>query len=130
MMTVPLLIVYIRWHFGTAFQEMYEFWKNLSWFGYHFFSIPLLVKTLFRPIYRINESTAPGTGLNLELFFENLTFNVMARVVGFILRLFLIFCGGVYQLIIVIIGPILFLIWLFLPVLLLLLLILGTQMIL
>ncbi len=129
MATIQLLPMYIHWHFGTALRELFEFWKNLSWFGYHFFSLPLLVKTLFRPIYRINEATVPGAGFEFELFFENIAFNMMARVVGFVLRIFLIFLGAVYQIVILLIGPLLFLIWLSLPVLSLILLIVGIGMI-
>lgn len=98
------------------------------WFGYHFFSIPLLLKTLVRPIYRIHESAPPGTGLNVELFFENIAVNIIARIVGFSLRVFLILCGGVYQLIILIIGPILFVIWFSFPALPLIFIAAGLQM--
>ena len=122
------LVAYIRWHFGDAFRELYEFWRNLMWFGYHFFSIPLLLKTLVRPLYRIHETARPGTGLNVELFFENLTVNVIARIVGFFLRLFLIAVGLLYQLAMLIIGPILFLIWFLLPVLPIILIVIGVRM--
>lgn len=114
---MTLVLTYIRWHFGMGLQEIYEFWKNLSWFGYHFFSISLLCHTLFRPLYRIHESTPPGAGLNLELFFENITINLMARMIGFLLRAFLIICGLCYQIIILILGALCFLLWLFLPIL-------------
>jgi len=128
MTAIQLISTYTTWHFGIALWELYEFWKNLIWFGYHFFSIPLLLKTLVRPIYRIHESAPAGTGLNVELFFENVAINIIARIVGFFLRIFLILCGALYQFIILIIGPILFLTWLLLPVLPLVLLIIGIQM--
>ena len=121
------LVAYLRWHFGTAFLELYEFWRNLMWFGYHFFSIPLLLKTLVRPLYRIHESAPPGTGLNVELFFENLAVNVIARIVGFFLRLFLIAVGLLYQLAMLIIGPALFIIWFFLPALPAVFIFMGVQ---
>ena len=122
------LTAYLLWHFGNAFRELYEFWRNLIWFGYHFFSIPLLLKTLVRPIYRIHETARPGTGLNVELFFENLTVNVIARVVGFFLRLFLIGIGLLYEFAICIIGPALFVIWFFLPALPAVFIFMGVQM--
>ncbi|MEK9195685.1 MAG: hypothetical protein AAB975_04860, partial [Patescibacteria group bacterium] len=128
MTAIRLISAYTTWHFGIAFRELYEFWKNLIWFGYHFFSLPLLFKTLIRPIYRIHESAPAGTGLNVELFFENITVNIIARIVGFFLRIFLILCGMIYQAIILIIGPILFLIWSLFPVLPLILCIMGLKM--
>lgn len=129
MATIRLISAYAQWHFGIAFQELYELWKNLIWFGYHFFSLPLLFKTLIRPIYRIHESVPPGSGLNIELFFENITVNMIARIVGFFLRMFLILCGILYQSIMLIIGPILFLIWLLIPVLSPILFVIGLRMV-
>lgn len=115
MIPMRIIVAYIRWHFGQAVREVFEWYKNMSWFGYHFFSIPLLFKTLIRPIYRIHESARPGTGLNIELFFENLAVNVIARVVGFFLRVFLIICGGIYQLIFLLLVPIFLFVWLVMP---------------
>lgn len=128
MTTIRLISAYTQWHFGIALQELYELWKNLLWFGYHFFSLPLLFKTLIRPLYRIHESAPPGSGLNVELFFENITVNMIARIVGFFLRISLILCGILYQIIICILGPILFLLWFLFPVLLLILWIMGIKM--
>ena len=127
MTLIKIISIYTQWHFGAAFQELYELWKNLIWFGYHFFSLPLLVHTLTRPIYRIHESAPKGSGLNIELFFENITVNMIARIVGFFLRMFLILCGILYQLMIVAIGPILFFIWALLPFLLLIVCITGLR---
>lgn len=128
MTTIRLISTYAQWHFGIAFQELYELWKNLIWFGYHFFSLPLLLKTLIRPIYRIHESAPPGGGLNIELFFENITVNMIARVVGFFLRTFLILCGMLYQIVILIMGPIVFLIWFLFPALPFILYTIALQM--
>ena len=100
------------------------------WFGYHFFSIPLLLKTLFRPIYRIHESAPPTAGLNIELFFENLTVNLIARVVGFFLRVFLLTVGALYELALLIAGPVFFIIWFLLPALAPALIFIGVQMVL
>ncbi len=98
------------------------------WSGYHFFSIPLLLKTLIRPIFRIHESAPPGTGLNIELFFQNLTVNLIARIVGFFLRMFLLVIGALYELLILLIGPIFFIIWFLLPALPILFIFIGVQM--
>ena len=99
------------------------------WFGYHFFSVPLLLKTLIRPIYRIHESAPPGTGINLELFFENVAINIFSRIIGFFLRVFLILVGALYQIIMIIIGLIFFILWFFLPIIPFVLFFAGLQMI-
>lgn len=128
MTSIRIITAYIGWHFGKGFRELFDMWKNLSWFGYHFFSIPLLLRTLIRPIYRIHESAPTGTGINVELFFENLTINLIARIVGFFLRIFLILFGGVYQICILLLAPILLLGWLIIPILPFALIIIGIQM--
>ena len=130
MNTAKLIIQYLHWHFGKAFDELHVFWKNILWFFYHFFSLPLLVKTLFRPVFRIHESSAPGTGLNLELIFQNITVNMVARIVGFFMRIAVIICGGIVEFIILIFGPILFLAWFLMPALPLILILTGISWIL
>ena len=129
MATIQLISIYTKWHFGIAQKELYELWKNLMWFGYHFFSIPLLLKTLVRPIYRIHESAPQGSGLNVELFFENITVNMIARIVGFFLRISLILCGAFYQIIVFIIGLILLSLWFILPALVPILSLIGLRII-
>ena len=128
--SMPPIVIYLRWHFGTGLRELYEFWENLAWFGYHFFSIPLLAKTLIRPIYRIHETAPPTAGLNIELFFENLTVNLIARIVGFFLRVFLIAVGILYEFAILIIGPAFLAVWLLLPVLAVVFMFMGMRMVL
>ncbi len=123
-----LFFSYMRWHFGPGFQELYQFWTNMAWFGYHFFSIPLLTHTLFRPLYRIHEVAPPGSGINIELFFENITVNFFARIIGFFLRVFLIACGGLYEFILLLLAPILFLLWGVLPFLPAIFAIIGIQL--
>lgn len=125
-----LIIYYIRWHYGKAFDELHIFWKNLLWFFYHFFSMPLLLKTMFRPIFRIHASSAPGTGLDLERIFENLAVNVIARIVGFFLRIGVIVVGGLIELVVLLTGPLIFLAWFILPVLPPLFILIGLNMIL
>jgi len=104
MLTIRFIFSYLTWHFGKGFHEVFQLWKNLSWFGYHFFSIHLLLRTLIRPLYRIHQSAPSGSGINVELFFENLTVNFIARIVGLFLRLCLILCGIIYQICLVFFG--------------------------
>ncbi len=129
MITIRLIISYITWHFGKGFQELFGLSKNLSWFGYHFFSIPLLFHTLIRPLFRIHESAPAGSGLNVQLFFENITINLIARIIGFFLRVCLILLGGVYQICILFLAPILLLGWLIMPIIPFVLIIIGIQMV-
>ena len=128
MLTIRFIFSYLTWHFGKGFHEVFQLWKNLSWFGYHFFSIHLLLRTLIRPLYRIHQSAPSGSGINVELFFENLTVNFIARIVGLFLRLCLILCGIIYQICLVFLAPILLLGWLVMPIIPFALIIIGIQM--
>ncbi len=81
---------YVQWHYGRAFRDILTVGRNLMWFITHFFSIPLLLKTLFQPWKRIHETY---THRGLEDFFATLVVNLMTRVVGALVRLSIIFVG-------------------------------------
>ena len=128
-MRKPFLIEYTMWHFGQGTGEIVTLWKNLLWFGYHFFSIPLMLKTLFRPIYRMH-AASEGGGLNIGNIFENIVANTIARLVGLFLRVIMIMLGSFVELVFVVLGPFLLVSWLILPVIPVLLLISGVNLIL
>lgn len=116
MSSILLFNEYLRWHYEESLRQFWEIWKDFLWFGYHFFSIPLLVRTLFSPIYRIKE-TYDWRHLRLELIFQSMAVNVVARVIGFLLRIIVIALGIIFELVVLFMGPALFLIWATLPAL-------------
>ena len=116
MNTLAFVQEYMRWHYDEGVKEVWEFWKNLLRFGYHFFSILLLLKTLFTPLYRIHDKYE-WRMMSLEPILESLALNGMSRVLGFIMRMVLIVVGLVFEAIVLIIGPILFIVWITLPAL-------------
>lgn len=124
------LIRYIRWHFGVAVKEIYERAKNLSWFFYHFFSIPLLAHTLVRPIYRDTISMRPGTGFRIDLFFQKIVTNTLSRLLGLLLRVIVIGVGLLCQVLVFCVGIIVILGWVLLPAVIPMLLVVSLQMIL
>ena len=107
---------YIQWHYETAVREFWEIWKNFLWFGYDFFSIPLLVRTLFSPIYRIHEKY-DIRHLQIELILQSLAVNAVARVIGLIMRLVVLLAGVTFELFLILLGPVLFVVWIVLPML-------------
>lgn len=106
---------------------MTEILKNFLWFGYNFFSIRVLLKTLFSPIYRIRE---PYKGLELEELAESFVLNSITRFIGFFIRSFLILGGLIFEAIVAAVFVPVLLIWLFLPAVLLEAFILGVSLIL
>ena len=111
-----LLIEYIRWHYDDAIGQFWHIWKDFLWFGYNFFSIPLLARTLFAPIYRIHEGY-DMRGLQIELILQSFVVNVVARVAGFFMRITVIIVGLIFECILLLLAPILFIVWVMLPVL-------------
>jgi len=116
MNTAIFIKEYIKWHIYEAPRELMMAWKNLLWFVYNYFSIPLLTKTLFRPVYRIHEGYR-GHGLDLEYIFQSLVVNGISRIAGFVMRVFMISVGILAELFVLLLGPLGFMLWLLLPLL-------------
>jgi len=119
-----LIYEYLQWHYGQSLAEFWRVWKNFLNFGYQFFSVPLLLQTLFSPLYRIREKYKGG--LDFENIMESLVVNAVTRVVGLILRTFMLLAAFLFELTLVVSAPILFILWLLLPILSPILLIVGV----
>ena len=107
---------WISWHCLEAPINILKAWKNFLLFNLNYFSIPLLLKTFFSPWHRYKVSYGKGFDFQryLEAFFSNLIF----RILGAIVRSFLIFIGLSVEVFIIFSGLIIFFGWLLLPVLL------------
>jgi hypothetical protein len=81
---------YFTWHYSRAFKDLLHTWANFFWFLIQFFSISLLLRTLFSPFKRIEDEQ---THIGLENFFETLVMNVVSRIVGAIARLSILLIG-------------------------------------
>ncbi len=115
---------YFLWHYGAAFPEMFRVLGNFFWFLYHFFSMPVLFRTLFSPWKKIHEERE-SAGFNLKDILSALIINIMMRIVGFFFRVVLITIGVMSIIFLFIFSISLFIFWVFAPILILLSLILG-----
>lgn len=124
----PFLIVphYISWHYTTGIKGYLSLFKTFIWFLWHFFSISVLLKTLFSPFQRLKE-TSKGRGLDIEAFFSGLVTTLIMRLVGFLLRSSVITFGLLAILVFVIVALVGFIAWLLLPFLLVTVVILGFK---
>lgn len=100
-----------------AYVDYYRITRNYLWFFWHFFAIPLHLKTLFIPWRRLSEDA--GRHLDIERAFERMIVNTLMRIVGALVRLVFIALGifvlGIAFLVFLIAG----IVWTALPVMIL-----------
>jgi hypothetical protein len=126
MLFLSLVHDYFVWHYSRAYREVFSVWLNLMWFVIHFFSIPLLLRSWFAPFKRMTEERKRG--LNFEDLVGYIVINLMSRIVGAILRLFLIVMGLLLLGVLVIAGLTVHVLWVFLPLLLVAGLVIGVSL--
>ena len=79
-------------------------WLNFIKFWWYFFSIPLLLKTLFSAWHR--DATKYPKGFALKEFSQALIFNLLSRFIGAFVRLITIIFGLAIMLIFIVLFPI------------------------
>jgi len=107
---------YLVWHFFDMPKELGKAWKNYLRSYFNFFSTGSLLKTLLTPWHGLMWSY--GRGFSFTRYAETIISNGFSRIIGAIIRIFLIIFGFVVEVFIFILGGIVFFTWLFLPVLL------------
>jgi ATP-dependent Clp protease ATP-binding subunit ClpA len=93
---------FLQWHYGKGIDFYIKRWAFTLKYITHYFSLPLLLATLFSPWKRlVSEDTSPG--FNFSKYFENLTFDLISRGIGAVVRITL-FLAGLILLVIVLFG--------------------------
>jgi hypothetical protein len=113
-MLVQIIPRYILWHYTLGFRSAATFGGNLVRFLFNFFSIALLLKTLFAPWRRLGEGYAKG--LRPGAWFETLVVNTLMRLVGAIIRLGLIVAGLAALVAGLVLAVVILIVWLLLPI--------------
>lgn len=113
-----ILILWIQWHFFDVSKEILKAWKNFLLFNLNYFSISILLKTLFSPWRRYIWSY--GRGFDVKIYLEAALSNLISRSIGLIVRVFLIFTGLSVEIFIILAGIIIFFSWILLPAFLIL----------
>jgi len=109
-----LLLLFYDWYFVKVPKKILLVFKNLLKFGEYFFSITLLLKTYFshwhgyRWVYK-------ERGIDIWKFFEVHFSNLISRILGAFIRTFIILFGILFEIFILILGPIVLISWIFLP---------------
>lgn len=116
MLFISILHHYISWHYTKAFGEIRHVCSNFFWFVLFFFSLPQLIRSYFSPWKRMTEER--GQTFNFEDLAGFIIINLISRIVGAILRTFIIL-AGILSLVFLSLGIILtYIFWLLAPLLL------------
>ena len=113
-----ILFQWLSWYLIEMPMEILRAWKNILVFNLNYFSINLLLKTLFSYWHQYQWSYPRGFDLGkyLEVAFSNL----LSRLLGAIVRLIMIALGIVIEAFIFFAGIVVFLAWFLMPFLALL----------
>ncbi|MFV1917246.1 MAG: AAA family ATPase [Patescibacteria group bacterium] len=106
---------FLAWHYSSGLQFYINNW--LAYFDWinHYFSLTLLISSLFAPWKRlVVEDKSPG--FNITKFIESITFNIISRLIGAIVRFALFWVGLILLILAFFAGISGLLIWIILPV--------------
>ncbi|PJE59103.1 MAG: hypothetical protein COU83_00455 [Candidatus Portnoybacteria bacterium CG10_big_fil_rev_8_21_14_0_10_40_22] len=113
--TQNLIVLFWQWYYAIAPKKILKTWRNVLSFGWNFFSIGLLFKTLFAPWKR--DITKSTSGFDPKAWLESLVMNLISRLIGAFVRGWVILLGLFFEIIILIFGVLFFLGWLIFPAL-------------
>lgn len=102
------------WYYNQGIHELLEIWKNFLLFFWRYFSIWELIKTLFSP-WRKDVSMKTWRGFNPQKMVELFIANIFSRIIGAIVRIFVILSGLVFFLVTVFFGLFIVVIWIMIP---------------
>jgi len=101
------------WQFVEMPGFLLSVWKNYILFALNYFSLPILLGSLFAPWRRYRWKYPKG--LDIGEFFSTLISNTFSRFMGAIMRLALIVTGAVFQIFVIFAGLVVFLLWILVP---------------
>lgn len=104
----------LSWWYGAGWKQRFSMLKERLATTADYFSIDLLIKTLFAPYRQISAGQTRGSiQVQLQAFFDRL----LSRIIGAIVRLFMIVIGSVSLLVYLLIGLFLVILWGIVPLL-------------
>lgn len=121
-----IILQFWGWYYSGAIKSLLSIWRNFIIFVREYFSIPLLLRTLFSPWRR--DITKYGRGFSIKNFLETLSFNLISRGFGFLIRSTTIVMGLICLAGVIILGIIALIVWLILPIVLIFMIITGLSL--
>ena len=120
-----VILNYLVWHYSRAIIEFSHIYKNILTFLFNFFSIPILVRSYFAPWRRMGEDYTKNIFIDFEDAAAVFVVNIIMRIVGIVMRTFIILFGLFFVTVVALFYPILLILWLLLPLILIVLVFLG-----
>ena len=111
---MQFVLQYTTWHYSRGIHDTVVLWSNIIWFISHFFSLPLLVSTLFSPWKRLQERRKAG--FDIEDILSVILVNILMRIMGFLFRITLIAFGLLFLTLAFVAMALHLLIWIFFPI--------------
>ncbi len=108
---VMVTFAMFSWWYGQGWKSVALAWGQRLLKVSHLFSVPILLRTLFAPWRRI--ITYPGASIDAR--FRAMIDNMVSRVVGFTVRVFVLIAAGCMLLLTGVIGGIWVVVWPFIP---------------
>lgn len=90
-MPIAIFADYIVWHFVRAPREIFKAWKQVFLYSFTYFSTAVLFKTLFSPWHR--SAWSYPKAFDIGKFLETFLSNIISRVLGAFVRIFMILLG-------------------------------------
>lgn len=83
---------FLAWHYSSGYRYYIDVWNNFLTNTLRYFSLGLLLQTLFSPWKRLTEKDT-SSGFDIGRYLEVLTFNLVSRFIGAFVRIALFFTG-------------------------------------
>ena len=119
-----IILRFWAWYYTGGLKGLIKIWRNFVIFVREYYSIPLLLRTLFYPWRR--DITKYRRGFSFKAFFETLTFNLISRGLGLVIRSVTVVIGLICLIGVIVLGALALIVWLILPAILVFFIITGV----
>lgn len=113
MKIVIMILGYIGWHYSKGSKSLLIIWKNFLVFLINFFSLKYLVQNFFDTWKRMSDPYPKS--FSFKDYLSTFLINLIARIVGMIMRLALLIIGLVTCVIFCALLPVIIVGWFLLP---------------
>jgi len=121
---MSIFLAYFYWHYLERLKDIFLVMSNYVNFWVFFFSVKIVLRSLFLPWKKV-ESVPQKTGFDIFIWANNFFFNIVSRVIGFIMRIFLLCFFIICETVTLTVGIVSIVVWLFLPLIVAYLIIYG-----